>query len=157
MAEENPTGRGNAIALKLPADQVRFLRTLFTDARAGVRQELKEYPDTLQEPGRLPREDAAYGRLLAALDELVIVPDADVRDVLGDLAGIIDRSNEYTRVVAEHEALRGLLEQIKGGEPDDRHRRPLRRQPRPPAKGSRYLTGGARTQGVPAPHRDKPA
>jgi hypothetical protein len=44
-----------------------------------------------------------------ALDELVIVPDADVRDVLGDLAGIIDRSNEYRRVVCEHEALHGLL------------------------------------------------
>ncbi len=46
----------------------------------------------------------------------MIVPDADMRDVLGDLAGIIDSSNEYTRVVAEHEALHGLLDQIKGGE-----------------------------------------
>lgn len=116
MADENPTGRGAAVALKLPVDQVRFLRTLFRDARAGVRQELKEYPDTLQEPKRLSREDAAYGRLLAALDKLVIVPDGDVLDVLSDLAGIIDRSNEYKRVVAEHEALHGLLDQIKGGE-----------------------------------------
>ncbi len=116
MANEDTTGRGAAVALKLPVDQVRFLRTLFRDARAGVRQELKEYPDTLQEPKRLRREDAAYGRLLTALDELVIVPDADVHDVLGDLAGIIDRSNEYSRVVAEHEALRGLLGQIAGGE-----------------------------------------
>jgi hypothetical protein len=48
------------------------------------------------------------------LDELVIVPDADIRDVLGDLAGIIDRSNEYRRVVCEHEALHGLLDQIGG-------------------------------------------
>jgi len=116
MADENPMGRGNAVALKIPADQVQFLRTLFTDARAGIRQELKEYPHTLKEPAHLRREEAAYGRLLAALDELVIVPDADVRDVLGDLAGIIDRSNEYSRVVAEHEALRGLLGQIAGGE-----------------------------------------
>jgi hypothetical protein len=116
MAGSNPTGRGAAVALKLPVDQVRFLRTLFRDARAGVRQELKEYPDTLQEPARLRREDAAYGRLLAALDEQVIVPDGDVLDVLSDLAGIIDRSNEYTRVVTEHEALRGLLDQVKGDE-----------------------------------------
>lgn len=116
MADENPTGRGAAVALNLSADHVRFLRGLFTSARLGVRQELKEYPDTLKEPARLHREEAAYGRLLAALDELVVVPDADVRDVLGDLAGIIDSSNEYTRVVAEHEALRGLLDQIKGGE-----------------------------------------
>jgi hypothetical protein len=115
MADQNPTGRGSAVALNLPADQVRFLRGLFKSARAGIRQELKEYPKQLKEPARLRREEAAYGRLLAALDELVIVPDADVRDVLGDLVGIIDRSNEYRRVVAEHEALHGLLDQIKKG------------------------------------------
>jgi hypothetical protein len=115
MADPNPTGRGAAVALKLPVDHVRFLRGLFRDARAGVRQELKDYPKQLREPTRLRREDAAYGRLLAALDELVIVPDADVRDVLGDLTGIIDRSNEYTRVVAEHEALHGLLGQLAEG------------------------------------------
>lgn len=115
MAKKNPMGRGSAVALNLPVDQVRFLRSLFKDARAGVRQELKDHPKRLREPTRLRREDATYGRLLAALDELVIIPDADVRDVLGDLAGIIDRSNEYTRVVAEHEALRGLLDQVKEG------------------------------------------
>jgi hypothetical protein len=109
MADENPTGRGNAVALKIPADQARFLRATFESAQAGVREELDNYPDGLGEPTHLRREDAAYGRLLMALDELVIVPDADVRDVLGDLAGIIDRSNEYRRVVCEHEALHGLL------------------------------------------------
>jgi hypothetical protein len=35
--------------------------------------------------------------------------------VVGDLAGVIDRGNEYVRVVAEHEALYGLLDQLKGG------------------------------------------
>jgi hypothetical protein len=116
MANENPTGRSAAVALNIPADQVHFLRGLFKSARSGVRQELKEYPKQLKDPDRLRREDSAYGRLLAALDELVIVPDADVRDVLGDLAHIIDRSNEYKRVVSEHEALHGLLGQIAGGE-----------------------------------------
>ena len=116
MADENPTGRGSAVALHIPADQVGFLRGLFKSARAGVRQELKEYPDQLKEPARLRREDAAYGQLLAALDELVIVPDDDLRAVLGDLAKIIDSGNEYSRVVAEHEALHGLLGQLTGGE-----------------------------------------
>lgn len=115
MADENPTGHGAAVALQIPADQVRFLRGLFRSARAGIRQELREYPKQLKEPARLHREDIAYGRLLTALDELVIIPGADVRDVLGDLAHIIDRSNEYKRVVAEHEALHGLLDQLKGG------------------------------------------
>lgn len=115
MADENPTGRGSAVTLNLPADHVRFMRGIFTSARTAVRDELREYPDQLKDPDHLHREVAAYGRLLAALDELVIVPDRDVRDLVGDLAHIIDRSNEYSRVVAEHEALHGLHAQLGGG------------------------------------------
>lgn len=115
MADENPTGRGAAVALKLPADHVRFLRDTFGDARAGVRDEL-ENSKRLKDPDRLCHEEVVYGRLLAALDELVIVPDHDVREVVASLAQIIDSSNEYERVVAEHEALHGLLDQIEGGE-----------------------------------------
>ncbi len=46
----------------------------------------------------------------------MIVPDDEVREVVTTLAQIIDGSNEYERVVAEHEALHGLLGQIGGGE-----------------------------------------
>jgi hypothetical protein len=116
MADQNPTGRGPAVALKLPADHVRFLRSTFRSAQAGIRDELREYPKQLKEPTHLRREDAAYGRLLAALDELVIVPDRDVRDLVGDLAQIIDDTNEYKRVIVEHEALHGLHVQLGGGE-----------------------------------------
>jgi hypothetical protein len=31
------------------------------------------------------------------------------------LAAIIDKGNEYARVVSEHEALHGLLDQLTGG------------------------------------------
>ncbi len=116
MADENPTGRGAAVALDLPADQARFLRSTFRSARAGIRDEFREYPKQLKEPTRLRREEAAYGRLLVALDELAIVPDPDVSDVVGDLAQIIDSGNEYHRVITEHEALHGLLDQLGGGE-----------------------------------------
>jgi hypothetical protein len=115
MADDNPTGRGAAVALDLPVDHLRFLRGVFEKARDGISDELEEFPDQL-DPKRLHREHAVYGRLLTALDELVIVPDHDVCDVVGDLAGVIDRGNEYGRVVAEHEALHGLLDQLKGGE-----------------------------------------
>ncbi len=104
-------GRGAAVALQIPADHVRFLRGVFEKARDGISDELEEFPDQL-DPKRLHREHAVYGRLLTALDELVIVPDRDVCDVVGDLAGVIDRGNEYGRVVAEHEALHGLLAQL---------------------------------------------
>jgi hypothetical protein len=115
MADQNPTGRGVAVALNIPADHVVFLRSTFEKARDGVKDELEEFPDQ-RDPKRLEREEAAYSCLLAALDELVIVPDRDVRDLLSGLAGIIDRANEYTRIVAEHEALHGLLAQLGGGE-----------------------------------------
>jgi hypothetical protein len=115
MADENPTGRGSAVALSISADQARFLRSTFEKARAGVKDELEEFPDQL-DPKRLEREEAAYARLLAALNELVIVPDRDVHDLIADLAGIVDRANEYSRVVEEHETLHGLLAQLGGGE-----------------------------------------
>ena len=111
MADQNPTGRGAAVVLDLPVDHTRFLRGVFEKARDGINDELEEFPDQL-DPKRLHREHAAYGRLLTALDELVIVPDHDVCDVVGDLAGVIDRGNEYRRVVTEHEALHGLLAQL---------------------------------------------
>lgn len=44
----------------------------------------------------------------------MIVPDQGVLGVLGDLATIIDQGNEHRRVVAEHEALHGLLAQLRG-------------------------------------------
>jgi hypothetical protein len=112
MADDNPTGRGAAVALDLTVDHIRFLRGVFVKARDGISDELEEFPDQL-DPKRLHREHAVYGRLLTALDELVIVPDHDVCDVVaGDLAGVIDRGNEYRRVVTEHEALHGLLAQL---------------------------------------------
>jgi len=82
-------------------------------ARDGIRDELAEYPDELREPVRLHREEAAYEKLLSALDSSSIVPDADVRQVLTDLAETIDRTNEYERVVAEHAALLGVRDQIR--------------------------------------------
>jgi hypothetical protein len=116
MANSNPMGRGHAVALNLPVDHTRFLRGAFEQGRAGVRDELEEYPEQLKDPEHLRREEAAYGRLLVALDELVIVPDADVLALVADLATVIDGSNQYSRVVAEHEALHGLLGQLAGRE-----------------------------------------
>lgn len=116
MADENPTGKSAAVALDIPSDQARFLRSTFRSAQGGIRAELREYPKQLKEPTRLRREEAAYGRLLAALDTRLIVPDLDVRAVVSDLAQVIDTANEYSRVVAEHEALHGLLGQLERGE-----------------------------------------
>lgn len=113
MANENPTGRGAAVALNLPVDHVRFLRETFGDALDGVKDEL-ENAKKPKDPERLRREEIAYGQLLTALDELVLVPDDDAREIVRDLASIIDASNEYERVLAEHEALASLIVQLGG-------------------------------------------
>jgi hypothetical protein len=113
MADENPTGRGDAVSLAIPAEDVKFLRGAFEMARDGIRDELANYPDALEETTRLHREEAVYDKLLAALDTDSIVPDRDVLDVLADLATVIDESNEHKRVVAEHAAILKLSEQME--------------------------------------------
>lgn len=115
MATQNPTGGGAAVSLSIQPVDRKFLRSVFSMARGGIRDELADYPDDLREPTRLYREEAVYDKLLGALREGSIVPDADTRRVLADLAQTIDRANEYERVVAEHAALLGLQEQVGRG------------------------------------------
>jgi hypothetical protein len=115
MADQNPTGPGDAVVLTIPVKHRKFLRRVFGMARDGIRQEREEFPEALRKPTRLDREESVYDKLLAALDGEQLVIDADVRDVLADLAGMIDRENEYRRVIAEHEALLGLREQVRKG------------------------------------------
>ena len=115
MARTDPTGGGPAVALSIPADDAGFLRGLFEIARSGIRDELAEHPDSLREPMRLHREEAVYEALLAALDSESIVVTGDIRCVLCDLAQLIDRANEYVRVVAEHAAILGLRKQVCEG------------------------------------------
>ncbi|HEX9966590.1 MAG TPA: hypothetical protein VGB06_01460 [Solirubrobacterales bacterium] len=115
MARTNPRDDGNPVVLTIPPDDSRFMRGVITMARDGIRDELTEYPQDLREPARLHREEAAYEKLLTALDASAIVPDGEVLRILTDLAETIDRANEYERVVAEHAALLGLRDQIRLG------------------------------------------
>jgi hypothetical protein len=116
MADQNPTGDGAAVALTIPPDDLKFLRSTFAMVRDGLREELVRFPDKLLEPERLQREVATYGRLLDALDalSLSVIPDRKVCEVVAHVAQVIDQGNEYSRVVAEHAALHGLLDQLAG-------------------------------------------
>ncbi len=117
MATDHPTGSGDAVALTITAEDRKFLRSVFTMALQGIRDELADYPEDLNEPTHLRREEGVYEKLLAALESGRIVPDHYTRQVLRDLADLNDRENEYARVVAEHAALLGLRDQL------DRERR----------------------------------
>jgi hypothetical protein len=115
MSCTHPTGDSTTVAFTTQPDHREFLRGVFQMVRDGIHDELAEYPDSLREPARLRREEAVYDALLAALDSGSIVVSTDIRWVLCDLAQMIDRENEYTRVVAEHAALLGLRRQVCEG------------------------------------------
>lgn len=112
MATDNPMGSGDAVALTITAEDRKFLRSVFTMALQGIRDELADYPEDLREPTHLRREEGIYEKLLAALGCGRIVPDHYTSQVLRELAEMNDRENEYARVVAEHDALLGLHEQL---------------------------------------------
>lgn len=115
MATTDPTGSGPAVALTIPPDDATFLRGVFEMACGGIRDELADHAEEVRDPARLRREEGAYDALLAALGGDSIVASVDVCRVLGELAQMIDRENEYRRVIAEHAALLGLREQVCEG------------------------------------------
>jgi hypothetical protein len=115
MSYTDPTGGADVVALTIPPDDQRFLRSVFRMALDGIRDELGSYPDELREPARLHREQAVYEALLEALDNGSVSATGDIRAVLKDLAETVDQANEYERVVAEHTALVGLREQLGRG------------------------------------------
>ena len=115
MSCENPTGDDNAVALAIPAGNEAFLRRVINAARDGLRDELEQFGDRLDEPRTtLLLEEAAYCGLLNALDRERVVPDDELRAAVVQLAASVDRENEYERVVFEHDALQDLLSQLGG-------------------------------------------
>jgi len=115
MATQNPTGGGASITLSIRPCDGAFVRKVLTAARDGLRDELDRFADQLREPtSRLLGEEAAYGQLLDGLDGIPVFPDAAMYEAVAGLARAIDNDNEYSRVVAEHDALHGLLAQVQG-------------------------------------------
>lgn len=115
MATSNPTGDGSTVVLSVPEQDRAFLRRMIVAAKAGLRDELDQFGDELEQPiGRLLREEASYGTLLAGLGGEPIRPDAQIRATLAGLAEAIDEQNEHERVVFEHAATHNLMAQLEG-------------------------------------------
>jgi hypothetical protein len=115
MATKDPTGDGRAVSLSIPPGNEAFLRRVIGSTQGGLRDDLKHHGDRLREPrSKLLLEDAAYAALLDGLDRGRIVPDDELRAILGRLAESIDRGNEYGRVVFEHDTLHDLLARLGG-------------------------------------------
>ncbi len=114
MATSNPTGDGSAVALIIPPAHSAILRRNLAMCLEGVEGDIALAGDQHPHLERVRQEAAAYRRLLAGLDAGEIVPDADLRRVVAEMAKQTDESNAYLRVVREHNALYGLLDQISG-------------------------------------------
>jgi hypothetical protein len=116
MADQNPMGGGRPVRLDLPAPQAKILQSTLTTCLLGVRSDLRA-PHPVPDPARACREADAFERLLAGLDRgEVVVPDEAAREVVQAMATSVDQENNYAKVVAEHEALFGLLARLSAGE-----------------------------------------
>jgi hypothetical protein len=113
MAESDPMKDEVPVRIVVARRDRKFLEEILTMARDGIREELGEGEGELREPRRLRREEAAYARLLTAIEEQQVVADPELCVVLAELAKVVDESNEYSRVVAEHRAMRGLLASLE--------------------------------------------
>lgn len=109
MANKNPMGGGHMVPLDFPPKHVAILRRTLSDCLEGVRNDLKA-PSRMRDVPKATREASAYKRLLRALSYgWVRLPDEAARDAVAVVAAASDKQNEYEAVVAEHDALHGLL------------------------------------------------
>jgi hypothetical protein len=112
MADRNTRDNRWLVVLDLPPRQAEILRNTLGDCLAGVRGDL-EAPAGMPNSERARTEADAYERLLTALDRgQVALPDEPAREALAAIAASADRENEYPRVLAEHDALHGLLARL---------------------------------------------
>ncbi|MBW8060535.1 MAG: hypothetical protein FVQ78_09510 [Solirubrobacterales bacterium] len=114
MAEKNPTDGRRAVPLDLPPSQVTILSGLLADWYEDVRRDLT-HPEKMRNPD-LAREDAeAFERLLSGLElGQILVPDEAARAAIETAANAYDEASDYTEIVANHEALHGLLAALSG-------------------------------------------
>ena len=121
MAETNPTPGRRAVPLDLPASQVTILRRLLADWLQGVRSDLG-HPKGVKNPEPTQQEADAFERLASGIaDGHVLVPDETAITALEVAARAYDEESEYAEIVANHDALHGLLAAL-GGEARDPRR-----------------------------------
>lgn len=116
MSCSQPTGGDEAVALDLPDSQRKILRSTLTSCLEGVSGDLKEH-EGLPDHEKSQREADAFGRLLSALDVGTIsLPDEEAREAIEAMVASIEKDSDYARVIAEHDALFGLLSLLGGTE-----------------------------------------
>ena len=116
MSCSQPTGGTEAVALDLPDSQRKILRSTLTSCLEGVSEDLRQ-PERVPDAPKAQREADAYGRLLAALDAgEVTLPDEAAREAVEVMALAVEEDTSYREIIAEHDALFGLLDLLGGVE-----------------------------------------
>lgn len=120
MSCSQPTGGSEAVALDLPDSQRKILRSTLTDCLEGVSGDLK-HPERLPDAEKAQRESDAYRRLLAALDAgEITLPDEAAREAVEVMVVAVEEDTNYWEIIAEHDALFGLLDLLGGVEAEAR-------------------------------------
>jgi hypothetical protein len=97
------------VPLDLTALHIAILRDSLEDCLEGAEREL-EKSDELRDADKVRSDAEAYKRLLAGLDRgEVVIPDEVARQAVKQMAAASDEGTGYAEVVAEHDALHGLL------------------------------------------------
>ncbi len=117
MAKKNPTGGERDVPLDFSPAHMAILRGDLGACLDGLLGDL-ETPERLRNPKRSRQEADAYERLLAGLRQRKLtLPDRGARKVLKEAVAASDRMDNYTEVVANHDALHGLLAVLDGARP----------------------------------------
>lgn len=105
------------VPLDLPPDHHRLLLDIFS---GGLHTATEGVEAGLPDPEGSRKRAAVYGRLIEALNRgEIAVPDEAARAEVEEIAEATDRENDYAGVVAEHDALGGLLARLGGAGPKE--------------------------------------
>lgn len=109
MSCPNPTHDPQVVPVDLPDPHLTILRGHLADCIVGVSEDLKK-PERLSDVDGTTEDLETYQRLLRSVKEKVLlVPDESARLALVAIAASNDRESKYREVVAQHDALHGLL------------------------------------------------
>lgn len=110
MGQSNPEWTA---PVNLPSQHIGILKGIFAACLHAFERDLQK-AERLRDPSQCQREFAAFERLLTGLEKGQLSgPDKAACDALKRLATASDAENNYAAVVAEHDALHGLLDRLK--------------------------------------------
>jgi hypothetical protein len=114
MDDPDPMEGGRTVHLCLHPAQVDYLGTSLNHFVAGLEDDIASRPDD-PDVERWKTERDTYWRLAEGLEEQVVAVDGQTARLIREWAAANDLSEEFHRILFEHQALASLREQIEVG------------------------------------------